>query len=689
MRERPPTRRSKLNKALRLYLRRAQHADPRSIAQYGIVLLLILGLLYHFTLSSSSSPSRHRQSLHPANDDGPHRVDPFGSVGKPWLKRNDGRSPGDSSRMYNDNNKGVSVWHFPPCRGTFHSQPAEHSDIGFPYAIIRDATVDRRPVTTNVLRGCHHPTAARFTLYLSVHYSVHISKRHMAAVITSPLYASRLNLSLHFVLHATQFLLRGPYRPGKRTFFGHHATEWHVGMCLRPRRRKQPMNGDGDDGDMDDDSDESMEAEQLLTDAVDDDVRFNLTVRARRFDGVDVPLQFDMSLGCVQGWQTPGLDIVSGDGMPRTRSLNRQQQQQQPMQQPLLLTNRQLGSVFGLCDGNDTASARFGGVSGAVLLSGSSLYGHKKRDVKYFREIAHFALRALHGPVRYDAVVMSVVSDATVSDAALRCASLTEGDEDDLCRERVRLANNELLDRIAGEIGRELALLGAPRETARKVILVPSCTLGSDAERSEFGDACNQTKHYGQYWATVFAYAPVAPFFRWAASNDMDEFIMPHDVAAKVSDVSSAGDGGVQWKHADDVLEDANERTEGDPHQGSFVAQWLNFLVESQAQARTLSTTVASGRVPILSNRSDGARTAAPAKACYDWLNDDTGKSTLRCNVGYGFTVHSSIFVFRNPAGRVNFTLGWRVNRDLRTWHGRFDYSKGSCVYRGLGNQVT
>lgn len=341
----------------------------------------------------------------------------------------------------------ISVWYQAPCRGTFQSQPAPHSDIQFPYAIIRDATVDRRPVTRGVIHGCPS-TSVRFTLYLSVHSSVELSKRDIQTVISHP----DADLNVHYVLHATKFLLpEGGFEHAQRTQFGHVATEWHVGLCLS----------------MSSTAALDPQKSNPLRLVVKDDARFNISMLVHRFDGEKIPVFFNMSLGCVQGWQTPGVARKSR------------------------------------CTAKSTSNAR-----GAALFSGSALYGAKKRHAAFYREIAHFAIRALSGPVRYDAVVMSVVSDKTISDASFEC-----GDSDE-CFERLRNTNNQLLDSIAGEVQHELRTLGAPESMSRKIIILSSCVLGSDAWRSELNDACNQTKHYGQYWATVFSYAPLAPFFK-------------------------------------------------------------------------------------------------------------------------------------------------------------------------------
>lgn len=148
----------------------------------------------------------------------------------------------------------------------------------------------------------------------------------------------------------------------------------------------------------------------------------------------------------------------------------------------------------------------------------------------------------------------------------------------------------------------------------------------------------------------------------------MDEFFMP----------ASNGPKALASRRADRILDAANENSEGNPREGSFVAQWLNFLIDTEEDARNLSRVVAKGRIPTLANKDDVSRSSE----CYNKLEDETGKSAVRCDVGYGFTVHSSIFVYKDDHGHINFTVGWRVNRDLRTWHARYYYSKGSCKYK-------
>lgn len=82
---------------------------------------------------------------------------------------------------------------------------------------------------------------------------------------------------------------------------------------------------------------------------------------------------------------------------------------------------------------------------------------------------------ALTGPVRYDAVVMSVVSDATMYDGAMRFALDISNN--------LRVKNNQLFDSISDEVQTELFLLATPPRISIKVILISKVILNSTCER--------------------------------------------------------------------------------------------------------------------------------------------------------------------------------------------------------------
>lgn len=255
---------------------------------------------------------------------------------------------------------------------------------------------------------------------------------------------------VEWVHHVTQFLVPGikeGYKPGMKNKFGKYVTEWQVGVRLQPRK--------GSDL-------------RAVWDAAKANRAVNMTLPVVRYDEVVIPWQVPMGLGCVMGWTMPGV-----------------------------------------ADREDSCGSGGEGASGAILFSGTALYGGKKTDKSHFREIANFAARALMGPVRYDVVAMGVVSDFSRSDMEYLCRV---GDVE--CWQRLDDGNAELMQGIAQTVEEELEIIGVPRELFSRVLLIPSCRLGSDAARTEWRDPCKQSKRYGQYYASFYSYAILSPFFK-------------------------------------------------------------------------------------------------------------------------------------------------------------------------------
>lgn len=161
---------------------------------------------------------------------------------------------------------------------------------------------------------------------------------------------------------------------------------------------------------------------------------------------------------------------------------------------------------------------------------------------------------------------------------------------------------------------------------------------------------------------------------KWSASYDMDEFIAPEVQGPVVFNPLPA----------DDVYDHANEEANGSADFAGFVVQWLNFLVTSPLDARDLSIGLSQGQSPKLLDRFNASR----SPECYNRLKDDTGKSVLRCDVGFGFSIHHPMTVVPDHTGRMAFRQSFRMHRSLRTWHARFKYSKGTCAYSPRGFQA-
>lgn len=348
----------------------------------------------------------------------------------------------------------VTIWHSPKsCIAPFRTGPARESKTHFPYAVLRDAVVDRRPISTTELAGNDPPGTVRIVLYFTNHLSARLTTENSSLIVQG----DRVSAHFEYVNHITTFLIpripgrpRGSYRPGLRTKFGREVTEWQAGLKLYPRDPHHPN------------------PETAIKEAVAENDEINITMSVIRYDQVVFPLNIRMSLACVLGWV------------------------------PLGVEGRK-----------DVCGEKGKGANGSILFSGSSLYGPKKRDSKHFREVANFAARALMGPLSYDMVAMSAVVMHSGADIDLMCHGQPPS-----CREKLQNENAEHMTDIANVVEEELVKIGFPRNLFSRLILLPSCRLGSDATRSEKGDPCFKSKRYGQYYATFFSYAILAPFFK-------------------------------------------------------------------------------------------------------------------------------------------------------------------------------
>lgn len=361
----------------------------------------------------------------------------------------------------------VHIWQTPQnCQNaTVASPPARDSERSFPYFILRDAAVDNRPASNRVLGKSDPPGTRRLILYLTVHLSNRLSMNYLNYSITAKVSHPALSITPEYVLEVCPALVpkvpKG-HRPALRTRYGREAVEWQLGIRVSPSDPNQP---------------------QTLEEAVRQGAVANLTIPAHRYDGESFLYNIAFPLRCALGW-----DVL-------------------PPIIPSALRSEPI------CDAGGA------GASSTVLLSGSSLYGSKKRDPKHFKEVAHFAARALRGAVRFQAVIMSVVTDFSAADIALKCGA------DMTCAQGLEKQNMDLLHRVARVVETEFAALGLPEELRARVVLVPTCRLGSDAANSEKDDPCQISHRYGQYHATFFAYGVIAPYFKVRSSPIVRFFV--------------------------------------------------------------------------------------------------------------------------------------------------------------------
>lgn len=351
------------------------------------------------------------------------------------------------SSAFRPNSNRVSVWHSPRgCAGNFTTGVARDSPDHFPYAIVRDAVIDRRPVAKIVLGKRDGLGVVRIVLYVTTHLSARLSREGSVVQIAG----HPIEGKVEYVTHVNPFNIprvpRG-YRPGLKTYYGREVSQWQVGLALSPQVR----DGGG-----------------VVADAAAQDAAIDANITVIRYDEVGMMMPVRMSLRCVMGW----------------------------------------GPLRGVEERRATCGNGARDASGAAVFSSGMLFGVKKLQPKYYREVGNFAARALMGPLKFDAVVMPIVTQYSVADTELKCGN------DEVCRRMMDEENEALLKKVAGEVEDELELIGVPSRLFSRVLIVPSCRLGTDANATEKGDPCKWSEWYGQYQATFFTYTMLAPFFK-------------------------------------------------------------------------------------------------------------------------------------------------------------------------------
>lgn len=505
------------------------------------------------------------------------------------------------------------------CTGDFTSGAAIHSSSGFPYVVIRDAVVDRRVVSINHARQIHTDKTGmpfvRIVLYLSVHLSARLTARD-AKVYLSTMSGRKLPFQgmVDYVTRADQFLIYfSRYSPGKRNSKKREVSEWQMGITVYPEDPRIGLT--------------MQEFTELLVNAsvADDPAILKLNLTIVHFDETTIPFNPHMKLSCAVGW----LHSEYYPPIPRL------------MHAPKCARSA------------ETAD-------GAVVISGNSLYGSKSRNPDKYREIAHFAARALYGPVKFNTVVMTVVVNETVGGIAYRCGS------NETCREELTARNRAHLEHIREVVEDEFDILDVPRMKAPQLILVPACRLGSHAWGvTERESPCGACHVFAQYHSTFFAYAMVGAFYKWAASYDMDEVFL---------DDPRHDNWNTRSGNASNIFDERDGR-----QKGYLTFQWLHFL-NSVNVTRIITSEIMRGFVPRLKHKSGAAASWSTLLAS----RDPTGKCAVRCDIGLGFTIHAS--VIRQSSSNPNALDGKQVHnhvRSMRTWHARLEGSRNdlSSVY--------
>lgn len=89
---------------------------------------------------------------------------------------------------------------------------------------------------------------------------------------------------------------------------------------------------------------------------------------------------------------------------------------------------------------------------------------------------------------------------------------------DDNCQAKLRRQNEDLMREIANVIEVDLKQFGLDESLFQRILLVPLCSLGTDANGVEKDSSCSASKHSGKYLGTFFPYVSLAPFYKVSLS---------------------------------------------------------------------------------------------------------------------------------------------------------------------------
>lgn len=523
------------------------------------------------------------------------------------------------------------------CDGSFVSQIAEYDDEKLPYALIREAVIDRRVSTSRFFRkfrqGVDEHQAipfVKFLVFMSIHVSVQLAKKDIAVVLHSAEFGSPSvrNEDAHMwtdlqvsVDEISQFdadynekIFRN-FAPGMKTKARVSLAEWRVSFSIQPN------------------SSAKIKTQEALENALlQEPSSLSFSFDMPRYDGQRVTFKAWMRMSCIMDWITPGV-------YPSISALN--------------------------SDTKCTSNAS--DTEGAVLFSGSLLHGEKSHESSYFSEIAHFAARALTGPIQYDLVVMSVSPIHTISGVTAQC-----GSTDGACRRRLMAENRGHLESVRDSVILELQVQGVDLNLFEKLILVPGCRLGSDVgPAGSEQDACASSYMSGQHVATMFAYAMLSPYYKWAISHDMDEFLLWYSPDLNIS--SSA----MKPVRADTVLDSMDVK-----NVGFMTIEWLVFK-SSRAVMSNITADLLSGKPPTLKFINPSER----GPDCRGKWN--TGKPAVRCDIGLGFSVHQPVVDdVKEDQGLSIFSENTveHLVSSYYVWHAKIYNSGSLCVYQHVKN---
>jgi hypothetical protein len=306
---------------------------------------------------------------------------------------------------------------------------------------------------------------------------------------------------------------------------------------------------------------------------------------------------------------------------------------------------------------------------GAVALSGGPLFGAHLHDPVAWRGIAHYAARALFGNMWHETVAVGVHPRHTLADMHYVCTNnYTNLAEQSRCIVEHHDRNTRLLKNIAMEIEKEFTMLGIPRADWSRLILFPTCRLGSDFLGKEKGMPCEESHHGGQKILGHSGYAMFGPHHAWVTNFDMDEFIIDEGFIHPPSSTRVKTES-LEYLSAS-VIQSAAQRFDSIQRKhgkSSLRMPWFDFRLEPKSIGN-LTKDVMHGKLIQMQGFGDQIGAAFNKTNCYMGsiadrsFNWGGGKIAQHCSDGFGFMVHDA----------------YNLERDLKT----LDLSSPNCAAR-------
>lgn len=348
------------------------------------------------------------------------------------------------------------------CVGNFTSSSALHSKHNFPYIVIRDAVVDRRPVSLSQFHSAYPDVSVfrRVILFASVHLSVIPTMENaVASMLLANASQAPVNVHMDYVVRADPSASNVTFENTNSTAEGSRVSEWQIALSLSPKQENAEVD------------DESFA--HLLHSLSEAGSIIHISLQLLQFDGEKLSFSPSFSLACITGWEHPSA----------YRNI------------------RQL--LNGPVCYHDAHTA-----NSSIVYVGNVLRSEAKGGSEQYEHVAHFVARALVGPVKFDTVCMSVITNHSVADISKSCAG------DITCENRLHSENIAELTNIRDSVEMELEKIGFNNQLFNRVLFLPFCRLGSDADKNELGDACGASFQYGRFHSSYLSYTMLAPFYK-------------------------------------------------------------------------------------------------------------------------------------------------------------------------------